>query len=87
MTLNASLRKNLQWLEFHLKNFRNVKHKITACISIINLFLVNVTNLYPLKTPENPRFSGVFRIYKMRTLAIIVLLRKQQTNRTIGNEN
>ena len=34
---------------------------------LINLFLVNVPILYPLKTPENLRFSGVFRKYKMET--------------------
>ena len=31
--------------------------------------LVNVPILYPLKTPENFWFSGVFRGYKMETLA------------------
>ena len=34
----------------------------------LNLFLANVPILYPLKTPENQRFSGVFRGYKMGTL-------------------
>ena len=37
--------------------------------NIINLFLANVSILYPLEIPENQRFSGVFRDYKMRTLA------------------
>ena len=36
---------------------------------MFNSFLANVPILYPLKTPENQRFSGVFREYKMRTLA------------------
>ena len=36
---------------------------------ILNPFLANVHILYPLKTPENQRFSGVFRGYKMGTLA------------------
>ena len=36
----------------------------------INPFLANVPILYPLKTPENQRFSGVFRAYKMGTLAL-----------------
>ena len=31
--------------------------------------LANVPILYPLKTPENLDFSGVFRGYKMGTLA------------------
>ena len=37
--------------------------------SCFNPFLANVPILYPLKTPENQRFSGVFRGYKMKTLA------------------
>ena len=32
-------------------------------------FLAIVPILYPLKTLENLRFSGIFRGYKMRTLA------------------
>ena len=35
----------------------------------LNLFLINVFNLYPMKTPEKRRFSGVFRGYKMGALA------------------
>ena len=31
--------------------------------------MVNVPILYSLKTPENLKFSGVFRGYKMETLA------------------
>ena len=34
-----------------------------------NPYLANVPILHPLKTPENLWFSGVFRGYKMRTLA------------------
>ena len=34
----------------------------------INPFLANVPALYPLKTPENIWFSGVFRGYKMGKL-------------------
>ena len=36
----------------------------------LNPFLVNVSILYPLKIPENQRFSVVSRGYKMPTLAI-----------------
>ena len=36
---------------------------------LINPFLANVPILYPLKTPENQKFSGVFRGYKIWTLA------------------
>ena len=38
---------------------------------LLNLFLANDLILYSLKTPENKRFSGVFRGYKMGTLAKI----------------
>ena len=34
-----------------------------------NPFLANASILYPLKTPENQRFSSVFRGYKMGTMA------------------
>ena len=34
----------------------------------INPFMANAPILYPLKTPENQRFSGIFRHYKMETL-------------------
>ena len=41
---------------------------------MLNPFLANVPILYPLKTPENQKFSGVFRGYKMGTLARTVLI-------------
>ena len=41
----------------------------TSRIRLFNPFLVNVPILYPLKTPENLWFSGVFREYKIGTLA------------------
>ena len=34
-----------------------------------NLFLADVPILYPLETPENQMFSGVFRGYKTGKLA------------------
>ena len=34
----------------------------------VNPFLANAPILYPLKTPENQSFSGVFRGYKMGIL-------------------
>ena len=37
---------------------------------LFNIFLANVSILYPLKTPENQRFSGVSRGYWMVTLSI-----------------
>ena len=48
---------------FLLKSIR-IKEQFT-----LNTFLVNVTTLYPLKTPEILWFSDVFRWYKMGTLA------------------
>ena len=33
------------------------------------LFVVNVSILYSLKTPENKRFFGIFRGYKMGRFA------------------
>ena len=38
-------------------------------VIFLHPFLANVPTLYPLKTPENQRFSGVLRGYKMGTLA------------------
>ena len=38
-------------------------------LNIVNPFLANDPILYPLKTPENQRFSSVFREYKIATLA------------------
>ena len=38
-------------------------------IDYLNPFLANVPILYPLKTPENLWFSGVFRGYKMGAFA------------------
>ena len=43
--------------------------KIFLMLHCGNLFPANVPILYPLETPENQRFSGVFRGYKMGTLA------------------
>ena len=45
---------------------------------LFNLFLANVPILYPLKTPKNLWFFGVFRGYKMRALARIWLTRFYQ---------
>ena len=36
---------------------------------LTNPFLANIPILHPLKTPESQRFSGVFRGYKMGTIA------------------
>ena len=40
---------------------------------VINPFLDNVSFSYPLKTPENRSLFGVFRGYKLETLARIGL--------------
>ena len=49
----------------HLKTLPliSVKDRI-----LFNPFVAKVVILYSLKTPENQRFSGVFRKYKMGTL-------------------
>ena len=49
------------------KNKALINH--ISCIFSINPFPADVPILYPLKTLENQRFSGVFRVYKMGTLA------------------
>ena len=41
----------------------------TPCIRSIKSLLINVPNLYPLKTPEINGFASVFRGYKMGILA------------------
>ena len=46
-----------------------VEHCKIRLIFLLNLFLVNVLILYPLKTSEKQSFPGVFRGYKMGTLA------------------
>ena len=53
-------------------NFKNLTCVIYLYIFVkvvIISFLANIHILYPLKTPENRRFSGVFRGYKMVTLS------------------
>ena len=42
--------------------------------SLINPILKNILILYPMKTHENLRFSGVFRVYKMGLLVIGLIL-------------
>ena len=51
------------------KSIDGFLYKCNIVLIWVNLFLANVPILYPLKTPENIRFSGVFRRYKMETLA------------------
>ena len=55
------------------------------CETYITPFLVNDPILSPLKTPQNQMFSGVFRGYKMGTLArnrLRVTLTTQDLNTT-----
>ena len=67
----------LRWCFSKVQNRTNVKppflffkncHFFPGFFSL-NPFLTNVPLLYPLKTPENHWFSGVFRGYKIGTLA------------------
>ena len=45
-----------------------ITNKWSNFICDFNPFLVNVPVLYPLKTPENQRFFGAFKGYKMGSL-------------------
>ena len=64
---------NLAIFFYHLSSFRQcttrAKTKILLIMVNINPFPANVPILHPLKTPENHRFSSVFRGYKTGTLA------------------
>ena len=51
-----------------IKQFKNIWQCLSTYITFFNPFLANVPTLYPLKTPENLCFLGVFRGYKMGTL-------------------
>ena len=54
---------------FFLCQKRLVSIGVFVMSLIIIPFLANVSVLYPLKTPENFCFSGVFREYKIETMA------------------
>ena len=57
------MKQNAFFIEANKTNFFGMR------ASVFNPFLANFPILYPLKTPENLCFSGVFRGYKMGTLA------------------
>ena len=61
----------LLFLKNYLNSVQNLHtEKINLVINFqLKPFLANVLILYPLKTPENRWFFGVFRGYKMGTLA------------------
>ena len=50
------------------KRHSNLKMLLLDHEAYVKPFLANAPILYPLKTPENIWFSGVFRASKMRTL-------------------
>ena len=50
------------------KNYNYLHITFLADVKKINPFLANISNSYTLKTPENQRFSGVFRVYEWETL-------------------
>ena len=54
------------------------KNQVSHCL--LNSFLTNVPIFYPLKTQENLRLSGIFRGYKIGTLARNLLIYTQQVN-------
>ena len=53
----------------------------------LNPFLASVPILYPMKTPENQRFFGVFRRYKMGILARNGLTKYKSLNSFVRSEN
>ena len=63
-----STKKLLQRPLLH-KNILTIWSLINILPLAFNPLLVNFPILYPLKTPENQMFSGVFRGYKAGTLA------------------
>ena len=58
--------KSLFSIRLILRQFCLPLHRVTGYI--FNPFRANVLILYPLKAPENERFSGVFKGYKIGTL-------------------
>ena len=48
---------------------KRLKYFCRQKLHFFNPFLANVPILYPLRAPENQRFFGVFRGYKMEALA------------------
>ena len=71
-------------LQITLTKNINVDVELPNFISF-NSFLTNVPILYRLKTPENQRFSGVFRGYKMGTLARNgLMLTNGDSNKGVG---
>ena len=64
--------------------FLNTLIQIFISSTVLKPFLANVFVLHPLKAPENQRFSGVFRRYKMGALVrngLIVLEKYFARNR------
>ena len=61
----------MQYIDFQVEiTFIAFKMRLTKIqTSRNNRFLRNVSILLPLKASENQMFLGVFRRYKMRTLA------------------
>ena len=49
-------------------SFQYLDKIVSFNLVLLNPSLTNVSILHPLKTPENQRFSGVFRGYKMGRL-------------------
>ena len=48
-----------------LKQIENIKMSSQCSTSLVNPFMANVPILYPLKTPQNQKFFGVFRGFKL----------------------
>lgn len=52
--------------------------KLVMKADLINPFLADGPILYLLKTPKNQCFVGVFRVYKMQTLELCKITRKNE---------
>ena len=61
-------KKQIMMQKYQTLRLNSSPHFIMVTLRL-NPFLANVPILYPLKTPENQRFSDIFTGYKMGTLA------------------
>ena len=66
-TMNETVKSERADLSFD--DLKTISDKQMLTDNVINPFPANDPILYPLKTPESLWFSGVFRGYKMGTLA------------------
>ena len=81
------------WIKIILTPLHNASKNVMKASRDVNAFLATVLVLHPMNTPENQRFSDVFRCYKMGTLTrhgvtetfIIFLRHYKDVFRTLSN--